>query len=271
MSEGDEFSRLAAVVRELRQKCAWDREQTLAGSSRHLIEEAYEAADAIASGDSAEIIEELGDLMVQVIFSSTLANETGAPNLASMLTRAADKLIRRHPHVYDNVKAETSAQVMLQWDKIKAQEKADKRSTSTSSLADTGRALPALMRAEKLGEKARRLGMDWAGAREVLAKVREELEEAESALERGDLAMLSEELGDLLLAAANVPRFIGTNPEEVLRRACEKFIARFANLERVAADRGLDLKAMSPDQVESLWQEAKKLVSHDDQDHSKIS
>ncbi len=260
MSEEEEFARLAEIVRELRQKCAWDREQTLVGSSRHLIEEAYESADAIASGDSAEITEELGDLIVQAIFSCTLAAEAGAPDLASMLTRAADKLVRRHPHVYGGDKAETSAQVLVQWDKIKAQEKAGKRSAGASSLADTGRTLPALMRAEKLGEKARRLGMDWADAREVLAKIREELEEAENALARGDLAMLSEELGDLMLAAANVPRFIGANPEEVLRRACDKFIARFANLERLAAARGLDLKTMSPEQVESLWQEAKKIA-----------
>ncbi len=264
MNEAQEFARLAEIVRELRQKCAWDREQTLVGSSRHLIEEAYESADAIASGDNAEIVEELGDLIVQAIFSCTLAAEAGAPDLANVLARAADKLVRRHPHVYGDVKAETSAQVLVQWDKIKAQEKAGKRVTSASSLADTGRALPALMRAEKLGEKARRLGMDWADAREVLAKVREELEEAENALARGDLAMLSEELGDLMLAAANIPRFIGTNPEEVLRRACDKFIARFANLERLAATRGLDLKAMSPEQVESLWQEAKKISVADD-------
>ncbi|MGC1676592.1 MAG: nucleoside triphosphate pyrophosphohydrolase [Candidatus Binataceae bacterium] len=264
MSEGQEFARLAAVVRELREKCAWDREQTLAASSRHLIEEAYESADAIASGDSAEITEELGDLLVQVIFSCTIAAETGAPGLASVLTRAADKLVRRHPHVYGEVKAETSAQVLLEWDKIKAQEKAGKHRASTSSLADTGRALPALMRAEKLGEKARRLGMDWADAREVLAKVREELEEAEHALERGDLAMLSEELGDLMLATANVPRFIGANPEEVLRRACDKFIARFSKVERIAMERGLDLKAMSPEQIESLWQEAKKIGPSND-------
>jgi ATP diphosphatase len=263
MSEAREFARLAGIVRELRQKCAWDREQTLVGSSRHLVEEAYESADAIASGDNAEITEELGDLIVQAIFSCTLAAEAGASDLASVLSRAADKLVRRHPHVYGDVKAETSAEVLLEWDKIKAQEKAGKRAASASSLADTGRALPALMRAEKLGEKARRLGMDWADAREVLAKVREELEEAEDALERGDLAMLSEELGDLMLAAANVPRFIGTNPEEVLRRACDKFIARFANLERLAAARRLDLKAMSPEQVESLWQEAKKIIRHD--------
>lgn len=261
MSEGQEFTRLLAVVRELRRKCAWDREQTLADSSRHLIEEAYESADAIASGNRTEITEELGDLIVQAIFSSTIAAETGAPSLAEVLGRAADKLIRRHPHVYGDARAETVAQVLLQWDQIKAQEKAGKRGADASSLADTGRTLPALMRAEKLGEKARRLGMDWADAREVLAKVREELEEAEDALARGDLAMLSEELGDLMLAAANVPRFIGANAEEVLRRACDKFIARFANVERIAAERGLDLKAIPPDEIESLWQEAKKTPS----------
>jgi MazG family protein len=259
MSAAAEFARLAAVVRELRQKCVWDREQTLAGSARHLIEEAYEAADAIAAGQRAEIAEELGDLIVQAIFSSTLAAETGAPDLGVVLKQAADKLIRRHPHVYGDAQAETTAQVMVQWDKIKAQEKVGKQSASGSALADTARALPALMRAEKLGEKARRLGMDWAGAREVLNKVREELGEAEDALARGDDAMLIEELGDLMLAAANVPRFIGGNAEETLRRACDKFIARFAALEAIAASRNLSLTAMSPAEIESLWQEAKNI------------
>lgn len=259
MSEEQEFLRLLTVVRELREKCAWDREQTLADTSRHLIEEAYESADAIASGDSEEIAEELGDLIVQAIFSAMIAGKAGAPDLATVLRKAADKLIRRHPHVYGDVKAETAWQVLIEWDKIKAREKAVKNIVGKSALADTGRALPALMRAEKLGEKARRLGMDWADAREVLKKVREELEEAEAALERGDLAMLSEELGDLMLATANVPRFIGNNAEETLRRASDKFIARFASLEALAATRGLTLTAMSPAEIESLWQEAKRL------------
>jgi len=269
MSEEAEFARLAAIVRELRQKCAWDREQTLAGSSRHLIEEAYEAVDAIASADGAEIGEELGDLIVQAIFSCTLAAETGAPDLALVLKLAADKLVRRHPHIYADAKAESTAQVLVQWDKIKAQEKAGKQGATQSAIADTGRALPALMRAEKLGEKARRLGMDWAGAREVLNKVREELDEAEDALARGDLAMLSEELGDLMLAVANVPRFIGANAEETLRRACDKFIARFDSLEALAAARNLPLTSMSPAEIEALWQEAKKSRRSADRERSK--
>jgi MazG family protein len=260
MSHEREFVRLVSVVAELRQKCAWDREQTLVGSARHLIEEAYEAADAIASGDRSEISEELGDLLVQAIFSCMIAAETGAPDLTGVLKAAADKLVRRHPHVYGDVKADTSAEVIAQWDKIKAGEKIAKRGAISSSLGDAGRALPALMRAEKLGEAARRLGMDWAEAGEVLKKVREELEEAESALARGDLVMLAEEIGDLMLAVANVPRFIGANAEETLRRACDKFIARFAALENLAAARGLALTALSPAEIDSLWQEAKSVA-----------
>ncbi|HVA81237.1 MAG TPA: nucleoside triphosphate pyrophosphohydrolase [Candidatus Binataceae bacterium] len=261
MNEEKEFARLIAVVRELRAKCAWDREQTLADAPRKLIEEAYESADAIAAGDRAEIAEELGDLIVQACSSAIIAAESAAPDLAGVLSHAADKLIRRHPHIYAGAKAATVAEILEQWDQIKAGEKATKNAPAASALADVGRTLPALMRAEKLGEAARRRGMDWAGAREVLAKVREELDEAEAALARGDDAMLAEELGDLMLAAANAPRFIGASAEETLRRACDKFIARFAALEKLAAARGLDLKASTPEQIESLWQEAKKIPS----------
>ncbi|MGO9603142.1 MAG: nucleoside triphosphate pyrophosphohydrolase [Candidatus Binataceae bacterium] len=251
-----EFSRLLAVVRELREKCAWDREQTLADTSRHLIEEAYEAADAIASENRADIAEELGDLIVQALFAAVIAAESDAQHAPGLLRNAADKLIRRHPHVYAGADASTVEQVLDQWESIKEGEAKKKR--QGSSIAKTGRALPSLMRAEKLGEKARRRGMDWKDARDVLAKVREELEEVERALDAGNDAEAAEEVGDMMLALANVPRFLGRDAEQTLRRGCDKFVARFGEVERLATSRGLKLKTLSVSELEALWQEAKR-------------
>jgi nucleoside triphosphate diphosphatase len=250
-----ELERLLQTVRELRARCPWDREQTVASSSRHVIEEAYETADAIARGVNAEIADELGDMLTQALFVAVIAEDESRFKLAEVARGAAEKLIRRHPHIYADVKADTVEQVLTNWDRIKAEEKKD---GGESSLRETGRALPALMRAEKLGEKARRRGMDWEDARAVLAKVREELEETEAALARGDTDAVAAEIGDMMLALANVPRFIGHNAEETLRRACDKFIARFEAVERLAASRKLDLKKMSRDDIEALWQEAKR-------------
>jgi MazG family protein len=255
-ADRNSFARLLATIRDLRQRCPWDREQKLSDTARHLIEEAYETADAIAAGDRDEIAEELGDLIVQSLFTAIIAAEDGAHSVAAVLDSARHKLIRRHPHVYGDAQADSVEQVLDQWERIKRAERELKR--KQNSLEDTGRGLPAQMRAEKLGESARRRGMDWADAAEVLAKVREELDEAEQALARGDKAALAEEIGDMMLALANVPRFIDHNAEETLRRSCDKFIERFSRLERLAASRGLDLKALSPAEVEALWQHAKR-------------
>src|SRR5579863_5985029 len=214
-----EIARLIEVVRKLRAECPWDREQTVASTARHIIEEAYETADAIASNDNADIAEELGDLLVQSLFVAVIAEDESRFNLETVARDAAEKLIRRHPHIYGDVKADTVDQVLANWDKIKAEEKTD--AGKDPGLGQTGRGLPALMRAEKLGEKARRKGMDWQSVSEVLKKVREELDEAEAALAQGDHAALASELGDMMLALANAPRFIDHNAEETLRRACD--------------------------------------------------
>ena len=252
-----ELTRLLEVVRKLRAECPWDREQTVTGAARHLIEEAYETADAIGSNDNSDIADELGDLMVQSIFVAVMAEDEGRFNLASVARGTIEKLIRRHPHIYGDVKAETSEQVLQNWDRIKAAER--KGAGKDPGFGQTGRALPALMRAEKLGEKARRRGMDWADVRDVLKKVREELDEAEAALGQGDLEATASEIGDMMLALANAPRFIGHNAEETLRRACDKFVGRFEAVESLAASRGLDLTKMSPSELEDLWQEAKRV------------
>jgi MazG family protein len=256
VTAGKQFDRLLAVVRELRVKCPWDREQKLTDTTRHLIEEAYETIDAIGAGDRREIAEELGDLIVQSLFVAVILGEDSDHSIASILEGAAAKLVRRHPHVYADVKASSVDTVLENWDRIKQDEAGAKG--KSKGLETTGRALPSLMRAEKLGEKARRRGMDWRDIRDVLAKVREELDEVEQALARDDHDAAADELGDLMLAMANAPRFLGRNAEETLRRAADKFVARFEAMERLAKTRGLNLKDVSPEQLDSMWQEIKR-------------
>ncbi len=253
-----EFAHLLRTVRELRERCPWDREQKLEGCPRHLIEEAYETADAIGRSDSGEIGEELGDLLAQVLFAAVIAEGESRLKIDALVRDAAQKLIRRHPHVYGDTQVGSVDEVLRNWERIKEAEREAKGTGPSARLAHTGRALPALMRAEKLGEKARRAGMDWQDVRGVLAKVREELDEIERAIERGDDEQAADEMGDLMLAIANAPRFIGRDAELTLRRACDKFVARFEAVERLASSRGLELRNLSPEQVEALWQEAKR-------------
>jgi tetrapyrrole methylase family protein/MazG family protein len=251
------FAKLLAVVTELRARCPWDREQKLTDTPRHLIEEAYEVADAIARDNHSDIAEELGDLTAQCLFAAVILAAQSKFDIATVMRDAADKLIRRHPHIYGDTRADTVERVLENWERIKQGERESKNPDGAKSLAHVGRGLPATMRAEKLGEKARRAGMDWANVREVLAKAREEIDEVERALDRGDTAGAAEELGDLMLAVANAPRFIGTDAEQTLRAACDKFVARFDEVARIAASRGLDLKAMTPSEIDALWNEAK--------------
>jgi MazG family protein len=251
------FAKLLAVVTELRERCPWDREQKLGDTPRHLIEEAYEVADAIDRANPGEIAEELGDVIVQCLFTAVILGEDSKLDIATIMQNAAGKLIRRHPHVYGNTRADTSEQVLENWERIKVDERASKNPDGAKSLAHVGRGLPSMMRAEKLGEKARRAGMDWVNIREVLAKAREEIDEVEQALDRNDTAHAAEELGDLMLAIANAPRFINHNAEQTLRAACDKFVARFDHVAQIAASRGLDLKRMTPLEIDALWNEAK--------------
>jgi MazG family protein len=254
-SGDEEFARLLTVLRELRQRCPWDREQTIASLGKHLVEEAYEALDAIERDDSPAIIDELGDLIAQVLAVAVIGEERGRFKVAQVLQWAADKLVRRHPHVYGDISAETSAEVVDNWNRIKREER--KNAGATSALDGLARGMPALARAEKLGSRARQAGMDWHDIHDVLAKVREEMDEVEGALACNDLDAAAGELGDMLLALANAPRFIEHSAEETLRCACDKFTARFAVVERIASSRGLDLKRMRPDEIDGLWNEAK--------------
>jgi len=261
-----EFARLFDILRELRTACPWDRAQTIPDLARHLIEEAYETLDAIDNGNARAIADELGDLLAQTLAITIIAEEESRFSVAEMLRLAADKLVRRHPHVYAQergenraeTRADTVDQVLEKWAEIKAGER--KAAGSSSALDGVARALPALMRAEKLGARVREAGMDWTDIHAVLAKVREEMDEVEGALARDDLEAAAGELGDMLLALANAPRFIGASAEDALRRACDKFAARFAAVERLAAARGDDLKSLDPDALDALWQQAKRLT-----------
>jgi len=255
----EEFARLLTVLRELRQRCPWDREQTIASLGKHLVEEAYEALDAIERDDGQAIIDELGDLIAQVVAVAVIAEERQRFRIAELFQWAADKLVRRHPHVYGDTEAATSIEVVDNWNSIKQEERA--AAGATSALDGIARAMPSLARAEKLGSRARQAGMDWHDIHDVLAKVREEMDEVEGALANDDLEAAAGELGDMLLALANAPRFIDHNAEETLRRACDKFTRRFAAVEHLAASRGLDLKKMRPDEIDGLWNEAKRNLS----------
>ena len=255
---GAEFARLLTVLRELRERCPWDREQTIASLGKHLVEEAYEALDAIERDDGHAMIDELGDLVAQVLAVAVIGEERERFRVAELLQWAADKLVRRHPHVYGDASATTPAEVIDSWNRIKQAERA--QAGATSALDGVARTLPALLRAEKLGARARQAGMDWGDIHDVLAKVREEMDEVEGALASDDLEAAADELGDMLLALANAPRFIGHNAEETLRRACDKFTARFAAVERLAADRGLELKRMRAEEIDGLWHEAKRTL-----------
>jgi ATP diphosphatase len=261
-SPSAEFAKLLAVIADLRTKCAWDRDQKLADTPRHLIEEAYEVADAVARDDAGDIADELGDLIAQCIFVGVILGEISELDISSALKGAAEKLVRRHPHIYAGIRADTIEQVLDNWEQIKLQEREKKKpgrdgSIAKKTIGDVGRTLPSLMRAEKLGASARRAGMDWANIREVLKKAREELDEVEHALDRGDNNAAAEELGDLMLAIANAPRFIAHDAELTLRAACDKFVTRFDKVAQLASARGLDLKTMSPAEIDALWNEAK--------------
>lgn len=255
----DQVVRLLQVMRELRQRCPWDREQTTASLGKHLLEEAYEALDAIDHGAGPALAGELGDLVAQVFAIAVIAEEQHRFRIAELFQWAADKLVRRHPHVYGDTEAANSAEVIDNWDRIKQQERASLG--ATSALDGVARAMPALARAQKLGSRARLAGMDWHDIHDVLAKVREEMDEVEGALASNDADAAAAELGDMLLALANAPRFIDHDAEETLRRACDKFTMRFAAVERLAASRGLDLKRMQPGEIDALWIEAKRSLA----------
>ncbi|RMG30983.1 MAG: nucleoside triphosphate pyrophosphohydrolase [Bacteroidetes bacterium] len=250
----DLFIRLANIVEELRQKCPWDRKQTKE-SLRHLtIEETYELADAIIQDDAAAMKEELGDLLLHILFYASLAREQGLFSLEEMIQAQIDKLIRRHPHVYGDQQGASEAQIRANWEQIKAAEKAQRGHKAKTVLEGVPHSLPALIKAYRIQEKAASVGFDWEDAAKVWDKVKEEILEFELA---GDARQREDEMGDLLFALVNYCRHAGINPDDALARTNEKFRRRFEYIERQAHEKGEKLSDMPLQQMEDHWQQAK--------------
>jgi tetrapyrrole methylase family protein/MazG family protein len=237
--------------------CPWDREQTPQSLLPYLIEEAYEVKEAVEEGDVAGLREELGDLMLQVVFHAQLADEAGQFRIDDVLTAICEKLIGRHPHVFGEVEVSSSAEVLDNWEQIKLDEKRE-RETRPSRLGGVPKELPALLRAHRVQEKAARVGFDWDRIADVFNKVREEIDELESAAAHGATDRVGAELGDLLFALVNVARFLKVQSELALHGTIERFIQRFTHIEQRAVEQGRSLDDMTLAEMDALWEEAKR-------------
>lgn len=248
--------RLREIVAKLRAPdgCPWDREQTHATLKPHLLEECYELIDAIDDQDDEALLEELGDVLLQVVLHAQMASEEGRFDFDQIADRIADKLVLRHPHVFGDKKLSTSEAVLRQWDVIKRSEKQERAST----LDGVPRTLPALAKAQKVQVKAARAGFDWPEAHDVVAKIREEISEIETAKDTGEF---SEELGDLLFSIVNFARKQGLDAEGLLQTATAKFTRRFRTIETLAAGRGIQLSTLSLPELDKFWEEVKQLES----------
>ncbi len=255
---GREFDRLVGIMDRLRGPggCPWDAEQTHGSLTRYLLEESYEVIEAIDAGSPEMLKEELGDLILQPIFHAAIAAERGEFAITDVLVGINEKLVRRHPHVFgDQIIGSSSAQVE-NWEKIKAVEKGDKRKSALSGVPPQ---LPALLRAQKLTEKAARVGFDWEHVDQVFAKVLEELGEFQETMVEGDQERMEAELGDLLFAIVNLGRFLAINPEEALRKTMTRFTARFEHVEGSLHGQGRKMTDATPAEMDLLWEEAKRL------------
>jgi len=257
---------IMAALRDPVRGCPWDVEQTFASIAPYTIEEAYEVADAIERGATEDLREELGDLLLQIVFHARMAEEAGLFDFGGVVEAITAKLIRRHPHVFGDAKALNPAEVKALWGRIKADEKRLKLAAGANSgrpeakpgaLDGVPPALPALSRALKLQEKAGKVGFDWNDARAVLMKIREEVAEVEAELAEGSAPALKSEVGDLLFAAVNLARHLKVDPEAALRQANAKFERRFAHIENRLAERGQTPESAGLDEMEQLWAEAK--------------
>lgn len=254
------YSSLIDVMAQLRAPeggCPWDIEQNFASIAPYTIEEAYEVLDAIERGNMSDLREELGDLLFQVVFHAQMASEAGAFNIADVTLSITEKMIRRHPHVFeakDNRSAEEQTQA---WESMKAQERQNKANMSASALEGVALALPALLRAEKLQKRAARTGFDWSDPAPIFDKLEEETLELREAIASKDQAAIQDEMGDLLFVAANLARRLGIDPEVALRQANAKFERRFRAMEKLAQERGIDFSDLELDAQENLWQSVK--------------
>ena len=257
------IGRLAEIIAILRVECPWDRAQTHESLRAGMLEEAYEAVEAIDNKDLANLREELGDVLLQVVFHAHIEEERGGFDLTDVINEECEKMIRRHPHVFleesENNHAKSIDKVLEKWENIKVQERGDKR--VTSRMEKVPKALPALTRANKIQKRAAESGFDWDDISGAFDKVKEEYREVISCCqdENKNAARLKEEVGDLLFSVVNISRFLGIDPEDALNYTNNKFIRRFSHIEKTALACGRELEEMSLSEMDELWNEAKKL------------
>jgi MazG family protein len=267
---GDEFTRLVEIVARLRAPdgCPWDREQTIDTLKRYVLEETYEVLDAIDRHDHDALREELGDFLFEAVFIAEIEQSEGHFSIADSVKSIADKLVRRHPHVFERhtgvAALETADQVRTRWEEIKTEERsgAAKPKTLLSGIPLT---LPALLRAYQIGSRAASVGFDWSRADDVVAKIREEVDEIQEVVSAGavDQNRVEEEVGDLLFAIANLSRKLGIEPETALRKANDKFTRRFTTMESTIGSSARTMRDMTLDELEAEWQRAKHQLSHE--------
>lgn len=247
------FERLLNIMDDLREKCPWDKKQTLE-SLRHLtIEETYELGDAILDNDLEEVKKELGDLLLHIVFYSKIGSESGAFDMADVCNEICEKLIHRHPHIYGDVAVKDEEEVKQNWEKLKLKE------GKKSVLEGVPKSLPALVKASRIQDKVKGVGFDWEEPHQVWDKVQEELQELQQEVQSGDREKIQGEFGDVLFSMINYARFLNVNPEDALERTNKKFIKRFQYLESKAGEIGKPLSEMTLAEMDVFWNEAKKL------------
>jgi len=268
---GEWFEKLVAVQAKLRAPdgCPWDREQTHESLRTYLIEEAYEVLEALESRNDAKFAEEMGDLLLQIVFHSQMAQERGGFTISDVIREIHDKMIRRHPHVFGETRAKDSAEVLRNWEQVKAEERLSKAEASGNASGNKGskeaslldgvsRALPATLEGFQLTRKASRIGFDWETVGGIFEKMGEETRELQNALDAREQPKVEEELGDLLFAAVNLARFLKVDPEIALKKANAKFSRRFRSMEQLAREGGREFKNLRREEMEALWDLAKR-------------
>ena len=234
--------------------CPWDRKQTLPDLKPYVIEEAYEVVDAIDRDDRAALLEEIGDFLLEAVFIAEITREEGTFDVYDSITAIHDKLVRRHPHVFADAVARDAEQVLVNWEKLKSDER---KAENKSVLSGVPQSLPALLKASRLTEKAARVGFDWRRTDDVFDKLDEEIAELRQAVDSGDKSRIEDEIGDLLFTIANIARKVGAKAEEALQSTNRKFMRRFESMEKQVHGRGQNLDELTLEEMDGLWDEAK--------------
>ncbi len=250
----EDFTKLIATLRG-EGGCPWDRQQTFESMKSTVLEESYEVIDACDEG-GMKLADELGDLLLQIVLLAQIGSEENAFNIDDVINCISEKMIHRHPHVFGDVKADSAEQVLINWDKIKREDKKDK--TVSASLMDITKTLPSILKAHKVQSRAAKVGFDWKETKDVILKLKEELSELEEAIEKDDSSGIHEELGDLLFSVINVSRFVKVNPEIALNDSTGKFVDRFTKMEELANKQGKTVDEMSFEELDKLWDDVKK-------------